>query len=120
MIPLSLLKNIGHIRQKAAAAWEKSQNTRVGKALRNKFILTAVIFFLWLLLFDQNNLMERRKSTAEYNQLLREKEYYLKKIEEDRKRITELKTNTDNLEKFAREQYLMKKDNEDIFVIVDD
>ena len=43
----------------------------------------------------------------------------MKKIEEDRKRIQELKTNNDNLEKFAREQYLMKKDNEDIFIIVD-
>src|SRR5512138_359904 len=100
--------------------WESSKNTRIGKALRNKFILTALIFFLWLLLFDQNNLSERRKSAAEYAQLLKEKEYYLQKISEDRKRITELKTNTDNLEKFAREQYLMKKDNEDIFIIVDD
>jgi cell division protein FtsB len=52
--------------------------------------------------------------------LLLEKEYYQQKIEEDRRRIDELKTNTENLEKFAREQYLMKKDNEDIFVIVDE
>ena len=71
-----------------------------------------------MLLFDQNNLNERRKNTNEFNQLLEEKDYYLKKIEEDRKRIEELKTNNDNLEKFAREQYLMKKDNEDIFLIV--
>ncbi len=87
--------------------------------LRNKYVLTTLVFLIWLLLFDQNNLNERRKNTREYNQLLEEKDYYMKKIEEDRKRIQELKTNNENLEKFAREQYLMKKDNEDIFIIVD-
>lgn len=87
--------------------------------LRNKYVLTTLVFLIWLLLFDQNNLNERRKNTREYNQLLEEKDYYMKKIEEDRKRIKELKTNNENLEKFAREQYLMKKDNEDIFIIVD-
>ncbi|MBN1144459.1 MAG: septum formation inhibitor [Bacteroidales bacterium] len=100
--------------------WENSRNTRIGRALRNKYVLTALVFLFWLLLFDQNNLAERRKSNRKYNQLLEEKGYYLQKIDEDRKRINELKTNTENLEKFAREQYLMKKDNEDIFVIVDD
>ncbi len=88
--------------------------------LRNKYILTFVLFVLWMLMFDQNNLNERRKNNRDYNQLLREKDYFEKKIEENRKRIQELKTNNDNLEKFAREQYLMKKDNEDIFIIVDD
>lgn len=73
-----------------------------------------------MLMFDQNNLNERRKNNRDYNQLIRERDYFQAKIEENRKRIQELKTNDDNLEKFAREQYLMKKDNEDIFLIVDD
>jgi cell division protein FtsB len=47
-----------------------------------------------------------------------QKEYYAKKIETDIQRTKELETDDDNLEKFAREQYLMKKDNEDVFVIV--
>lgn len=100
--------------------WGSIRNSRIGIAIRNKYVLTGVIFIVWLLLFDQNNLTERRKSSREYNQLLQEKEYYLKKIEEDKRRINELKTDDDNLEKFAREQYLMKKDNEDIFIIVED
>lgn len=83
-------------------------------------MLTFVLFVLWMLMFDQNNLNERRKNNRDYNQLIRERDYFLNKIEENRKRIQELKTNNDNLEKFAREQYLMKKDNEDIFIIVDD
>lgn len=50
----------------------------------------------------------------------KEKEYYLLKIENDRKRLNELRTNNENLEKFAREQYLMKKPDEEIFVIMPD
>ncbi len=73
-----------------------------------------------MLVFDQNNLNERRKTAAEYKQLLEDREYYIRKIEEDRQRIRELKTDDENLEKFAREQYLMKKENEDIFIIVDE
>jgi cell division protein DivIC len=88
--------------------------------LKNKYVLTPILFFIWLLFFDQNNLIERKKLTKEYDQLLQEREYYLGKIKEDRKRIEELKTNSENLEKFAREQYLMKKDNEDIFIIVEE
>lgn len=100
--------------------WDSLRNSPVGAAVRNKYVLTALIFIVWLLLFDQNNLTERRKLSGEYNQLLQEREYYLKKIEEDKRRINELKTDNENLEKFAREQYLMKKDNEDIFVIVEE
>ena len=95
-------------------------STQYFKILKNKYILTILMFFLWLMFFDQNNLLERRKLNNEYDQLLQEREYYMKKIDEDRKRIQELKTDNENLEKFAREQYLMKKDNEDIFVIVEE
>jgi cell division protein DivIC len=100
--------------------FQRLNHSRFGTILKNKYILTSLIFMLWLLLFDQNNLVDRRKTTREYQQLLEEKNYYIEKIEEDGKRIRELKTNNENLEKFAREQYLMKKDNEDIFIIVDE
>lgn len=93
---------------------------RYFRILKNKYILTLLFFFVWLLLFDQNNLLERRKLNIEYDQLLQEREFYMKKVEEDRKRIQELKTDNENLEKFAREQYLMKKENEDIFIIVEE
>jgi len=117
---MSLILKFTRVKALITGAWEKSKDTRTGQALRNKYVLTAILFFVWLLFFDQNNLAERRQSTNEFNQLVEEKEYYLKKIDEDRKRINELKTDADNLEKFAREQYLMKKDDEDIFIIVDE
>ncbi|MBE9468722.1 MAG: septum formation initiator family protein [Bacteroidetes bacterium] len=87
---------------------------------KNKYFLTLIVFFIWLLIFDQNNLIDRANNIHKQSQLEKEKKNYLQKIEQDEKRMNELKTDKKNLEKFAREQYLMKKDNEDIFVIVDE
>ena len=44
--------------------------------------------------------------------------YYTKKIEEDKRKLNELKTDNDNLEKFAREQYRMKKKDEDLYIVL--
>jgi cell division protein FtsB len=88
------------------------------KWLKNKFVVAAIIFTVWICFLDENNLLERFQNLKELRQLKADKEYYQEKIEVDSKRLNELKTDNDNLEKFAREQYLMKKDNEDVFVIV--
>lgn len=53
-------------------------------------------------------------------QLENDREYYMQRIEEDSRKLNELKTSDENLEKFAREEYFMKKDNEDIYIIVDE
>lgn len=53
-------------------------------------------------------------------QLEKDKEYYRERIEEDQRKLKELKTSDENLEKFAREQYFMKRDNEDIYIIVNE
>jgi cell division protein FtsB len=95
----------------------KISKEKVLHALKNKFVLTSVIFIVWMLFFDQNNVVERLRAYAEYRQLLSDKDYYQKKIEDDTRKLDELRTNNENLEKFAREQYLMKKDNEDIFIV---
>jgi cell division protein FtsB len=91
---------------------------KVPPILRNKYILTPLIFFIWLLLFDSNNLIARYKDLRELRKLRSEREYYAKKIETDRKKLYELKTDNQNLEKFAREQYRMKKPDEDIYIIL--
>lgn len=87
--------------------------------VKNKFILTILIFIIWLLFFDHNNLIDRAKELRHLRQLEKDKCYYIERIDKDSKRLEQLKTNNKNMEKFAREQYLMKKDNEDIFVIVE-
>ena len=86
--------------------------------LKNKFFLAAFAFIVWITLFDQNNLIERYQLSKELNQIEKDRAYYLEKIKEDAARLKELQTNDENLEKFAREQYFMKKENEDVFVIV--
>jgi cell division protein DivIC len=93
-------------------AWKK-----LLPCLKNKFILTLVVFFVWILFFDQNNLADRYISLRHIRQLERDKEYFRESIKQDSVRMKELRTDNDNLEKFAREQYLMKRDNEDIYII---
>ena len=87
------------------------------KSLRNKYFLTGVVFILWLAFFDKNNLVDLFGEVNKIRSYHTEKAYYEEKIASDREKIKELRTNKENLEKFAREQYLMKKQNEDIFII---
>lgn len=86
--------------------------------LRSKFFVAFMLFFIWVTFFDENNIVERFKLIKQYNQLIEDKVYYTRQIEKDSKRLEELQTNNDNLEKFAREEYFMKGDNEDVYVIV--
>lgn len=87
------------------------------KKARNKYFLIAVIFFLWLLIFDSSSFIDIYRVRKQINKLNNEKSYYHTKIENDSRKINELRTNNENLEKFAREQYFMKKPNEDLFII---
>ena len=91
---------------------------KIPPVFRNKYLLTVIIFTVWLVLFDSNNLVARFKEVRELNNLKRDREYYLKKIEVDKRKLFELKTNNHNLEKFAREQYRMKKSDEDIYIVL--
>jgi cell division protein DivIC len=69
---------------------------------------------------DSNDLISRFRMNSKLSSLEDEKEYYLEKIKEVEKDRTELMTNKELLEKFAREKYLMKKESEDVFVIVEE
>ena len=86
--------------------------------LRNKYFLTLTIFIIWIVLLDSNNLIDRYRQISELRKLNNDKEYYIKKIEEDRRKLNELKTDNHNLEKFAREQYKMKRKDEDLYIVL--
>ncbi|MFN8257745.1 MAG: septum formation inhibitor [Bacteroidales bacterium] len=88
--------------------------------VKNKYLITGVVFFIWIALFDASSWYDRIRLKREYIKLENEKNFYLEKIKRDSISYQELKTNNENLEKFARENYLMKKDNEDIFIIVEE
>jgi cell division protein DivIC len=91
---------------------------KVPPFFRNKYVLTVLIFFLWLLLFDANSLLDKFRAMKDVKQLEIDKEYYVNRIVNDKRKLNELKTDDDNLEKFAREQYHMKRPDEDLFIIV--
>lgn len=91
---------------------------KIPPIFRNKYFLTLFIFIIWLILFDANNLIDRYKQIKDLHKLEKDKEYYIKKIEEDKRKLNELKTDNHNLEKFAREQYHMKKQDEDLFIVL--
>ena len=90
------------------------------RRFRNKYLIAFLIFLVWVMVFDRNSLIDRVKYMRTLSELKAEKEYYLQKYEEDSRRLNELRTDDANLEKFAREQYLMKRENEDVFVIIEE
>ncbi len=83
-------------------------------------MITISVFGIWMLFFDQNNLVDRMRMSAEIRQMEDDREYYIDQIEKDSTRLHELTTDKDNLEKYAREQFLMKKKNEDVFVVIEE
>ncbi len=90
---------------------------KVGDLLPNKYVITILIFGALLIFTEGNNIILRVKTQREIIRLEHDiKELYLE-IEEDKRRMNELQSNKENLEKFAREQYLMKRKNEDIYII---
>jgi cell division protein FtsB len=92
---------------------------RLPKALRNFYVITGLSFFVWMLFVDSNNLISRYRLSAKLRALENEKEYYIQKIKEVEQDKQELFGDRESLEKFAREKYLMKKENEDVFVFVE-
>jgi hypothetical protein len=73
-----------------------------------------------MIFFDPHNFIDQIRLNRTLKNLEMEKEYYLSEIENDKKAVLELITDTLTLEKFGREQYLMKRDEEDIYLIVDE
>ena len=88
--------------------------------LWNKYFISVIAIIVWVCFFDKNDLLSQYQLTKKLKQLRTEEKYYQGEIEKNKSDMNELRTNPASLEKFAREKYLMKKDNEDIFVIVKD
>ena len=75
-------------------------------------------FTLWVALFDRNDLFSQLELRKQVKQLEAEKKYYMAEVEKNKKDLNALINDPKSLEKFAREKYYMRKDNEDVFVIV--
>ena len=86
--------------------------------LKNKYLLTVFLLFSWVLLFDNFDLITVVKMRVEIYKKEKEMDHLQELIEKDKLNYKELTSNREQLEKFARENYLMKKENEDIFIIL--
>ena len=89
----------------------------IPKSLKNKYIITLVLFSIWIIFIDDYNLIKQYQLNQNIKKLERKKEYYISEIEKDSIKLYQLRNNKEEQEKFAREKFLMKKDNEDIFII---
>jgi hypothetical protein len=87
------------------------------KWISNKYLISSVFFIVWISFFDKFNVFQIIKRKQELNQLTESKQYYKKEIEKSKKELLNLRENSSNIEKIAREKYLMKKENEDLFII---
>lgn len=87
--------------------------------LLNKYLITTAAFVVWLLFFDSNNMIMQQDLKSKLNDLKEEKQFYLDEIRNDSILTRQLLTDTSALEKFAREKYLMKKEGEDVFLMID-
>ena len=97
--------------------YNKEQLKHIIPFIKNKFIITIIIFVVWMLFFDEYNLVSRVNNNRKIAELEQQKDIYIEEIARSKRLLLELKGDNKNLEKFAREQYLMKKENEDIYIV---
>jgi len=92
------------------------RENKVFRFLSNKYVIVLVLFIVWMGFFDENSFLNQRELDEEIDKLENANEYYKKQIDADQNIIDNL-NDPDSLEKYAREEYKMKRDNEDIFII---
>lgn len=85
--------------------------------LKNKYFLSTTAFIVWLLFFDPRDVFTQIQHRRELKELQVSRAWYQKEISKESIEAEQLKTNPAIIEKYARENYLMKRDNEDIFII---
>ena len=87
--------------------------------LRNKFILLFIGYFIYLLFFSENTLISQAKLAMQVHELSKQENYYATEITKVKKEDKETFSSIENMEKYARENYWMKKDSEDLYIFVE-
>jgi len=86
----------------------------------SKYLITGTAFAVWMMFFDRNDVPLQISRIRELNKLEQNEKAMTLLIANTSKELEQLKTNPETLEKYAREKYLMKKDNEDLYIITFD
>ncbi len=100
---------------------KKEKLLAIGKSLiKRKATVAVIIVTLLIFFFDSQSVLKWMQIRSASEDLEAEKAYYQQKIDNDKRRIQELSSNKNSLEKFAREQFMMKRKNEDIFMLIEE
>ena len=92
---------------------------KVSDFIKNKYFFASIIFAVWILFLDKNNVVDHIRNHRKVQNLTEQKEFYKERISIDKQKLEYLNSGIENLEKFAREQYYMAKPGEEIFVVVE-
>src|SRR3954452_4121615 len=90
---------------------------RVFRIISNKYMIATIAFVLMMLFFDDNNIFLQLDRKRQLNDLLKSKAFYEAEIANTQQTLDNLESSPASVEKYARENFLMKRDNEDIFVV---
>ncbi len=86
------------------------------KFLSNRYVLIFLLFLVWIIFFDENSYLLHRELNKEIDKIENANEYYKRETSEDKKEKENFQ-NIDSLKKFAREEYKMKRKDENIYII---
>ena len=95
----------------------KNFTNNIPKPFKNKYVITLVFFGFWIIFIDDYNLIKQYQLQKNVKDLENQKTYYLSEIEKDSTELYHLQNTKEEQERFAREKFLMRKDNEDVFII---
>ena len=90
---------------------------KIPKYLKNKYFIAIILFIIWIVFFDNYNLIKQNKIKNNIEDLEENKLFYSTEIEKDSTEFQDLLNDNEKREKFAREKFLMKKENEDLYII---
>lgn len=85
--------------------------------MKNKYLLAGSFFLVWMLFFDPKDISSGINRWRKFKELQASEQKLNGQIESTRKELGQLKNNAQTIEKYAREKYWMKKDNEDLFIV---
>ena len=90
---------------------------KIPNYLKNKYLIAIVLFIVWITFFDNFNIIKQSKIKKNIKQLEENKKFYIQEISKDSTEYYDLLNDAEKREKFAREKFLMKKEDEDVYII---
>lgn len=92
---------------------------RLLSLIKNKYVIATVVFIVWMLFFDRHDVTTQYGYYSELKNLEAQRDFYLEEMDHINKTVNDIHSDSEAVQRIARERYQMKKDNEDVFVIIE-